>query len=405
MTTPEPDEARRRMLAAVLPLSCEGVELSHAVGRTLRAPVIASRMQPPFAASSMDGWAIQEADFLESSVLTIAGESAAGRSFERSLLPGQAVRISTGAPLPRGADRVVPQENVDRDGDTVRLSRTRPNDPRYVRPAGLDFSVGAQLLASGERLDPWAIALAAAAGCSVLEVSHQARVRVVTLGDELVVPGGKPSPNQIFDAAAQALCSLVHAWGGSAEHTGPVADAEAALAEAFLPSGEDLLVVMGGASVGDHDLVKPVLKKSGLHLYVEGINVRPGRPTWFGRLPDGRLVLGLPGNPASALVCATLFLEPVLNAMHGAAITTPNWSMARLSSELPSNGPREHYLRSRLRGGDDGILRVQPFEDQDSSRLVIFAAANGLVRRMPHAVAAAPEDLVQVLLLPRLGPG
>jgi molybdopterin molybdotransferase len=281
------------------------------------------------------------------------------------------------------------------------MTRARPDDPRFIRPAGLDFTARETLLKAGVRLDPWSIALAAAAGLPEVEVSRPARVRVVTLGDEIVGPGASPGPSQIFDAAADALCALIVAWGGEAERTGPVADDRVALADALAPMGEDLLVTVGGASVGDHDLVKPVLGQAGLVLSVEGINVRPGRPTWFGTMPDGRRVLGLPGNPASALVCATLFLKPLLNALHGVWDTGLVWRSARLAIPLPRNGPREHYLRAALRSDLDGTWLVEPFEDQDSSRLVIFAAANGLVQRLPGADAALLGEVVQVLALPR----
>jgi len=401
VTAPGPDEARRLMLTVVTPLVGERVVLSDAVGRALRIPVLATRSQPPFAASSMDGWAIRDADLDSGVRLAIVGESAAGAAFDGVLSAGQAVRIATGAPLPAGADRVVPQEAADRDGAWVSMIRARPDDARFIRPAGLDFVAGETLLEAGVRLDAWSTALAAAAGAAELVVSRAARVRVVTLGDEIVRPGASPGSSQIFDAAADALCALVVAWGGEAERTGPVADDRGGLAEALASTGEDLLVTVGGASVGDHDLVKPVLKQAGLVLSVEGINVRPGRPTWFGVMPDGRRVLGLPGNPASALVCATLFLEPLLNALHGVRDTGLAWRSARLAIPLPRNGPREHYLRAALRSGPDGVWLAEPFEDQDSSRLVIFAAANGLVRRLPGADAAPPGEVVQVLALPR----
>ena len=390
------------MLAAVEPLAGELVALSDAVGRTLRSAVVATRAQPPFAASSMDGWAIRDADLDPKARLTIVGESAAGAAFDGVLSAGQAVRISTGAPLPVGADRVVPQEEADREGAWVSMTRARAGDARFIRSAGLDYTAGATLLKAGVRLDPWSVALAAAAGLPELEVSRRARVRVVTLGDEIVRPGALPGPSQIFDAAADALCALIVAWGGEAERTGPVADDRAVLADALASTGEDLLVTVGGASVGDHDLVKPVLKQAGLVLWVEGINVRPGRPTWFGVMPDGRRVLGLPGNPASALVCATLFLEPLLNAFHGVHDNGLGWRSARLAIPLPPNGPREHYLRAALRSGPDGVWLAEPFEDQDSSRLMIFAAANGLLRRLPGADAAPPGEVVQVLALPRI---
>lgn len=401
MSLPSVDEVWARLLDGVEPLASETTPLGQAVGRVLRAPVVAGRDQPPFAASAMDGWAVRAADLTGDDVsLAIAGESAAGARHDGALKAGQAVRISTGAPLPPGADQIVIQERGRVDGARVTLSGYG-EDPAYVRPAGLDFKAGQTLIPAGRRLDGWSLALAAAAGLAEVEVSRAPRLHLVTTGDELVLPGGQPGPDQIFDAAGPGLMARLVSWRLEARRTGPVADDDGALAAAFAALGEDLLVVIGGASVGPHDRVKPVLRQAGLELVFEGVNVRPGRPTWAGRLADGRRVLGLPGNPASALVCADLFLKPLIRALEGQSDPLPRLRPARLHQSLPANGPREHWLRAGLEARDDGLW-VAPFEDQDSSRLTVFAEADALLRRPAGQGALSPGALVEVMALARL---
>ncbi len=390
-------QARTAMLAAVRPLGMERAPLGLVLNRILAEPVVAGRDQPPFAVSAMDGYALRSAD--GPGVLRLAGESAAGRGFEGICESGTAVRISTGAAVPDGADTVVIQENVSREGDTVKVPAIPAE--KNIRPRGGDFSAGQVLLQPGRRLDGVAVSLAAATGAADLAVMRQPRVAILSSGDELAAPGETPGPYQIYDSATYGIAGLVQSWGGTPQRLAVERDDAGAIASAAEQGlrGSDLLVVIGGASVGDHDHARPALMRLGLELAVEKIAVRPGKPTWFGATPHG-LVLGLPGNPASALVCAHLFLRPLMEAMLGrdpqACIKA--WR-ASLAHALPANGPREHYLRARLGANDEGVLTVNAFEDQDSSLISIFSAANALIRLAPDAPALAEGALVDVLRL------
>lgn len=387
------EDARARMLARAAALPSETVPLAKADGRTLAETVSAIRDQPPFDASAMDGWAVRRADVGEATTLRIVGESAAGRGHEPTLQPGEAVRIFTGAPVPAGADLVVIQEEATRQGDQVRLGPARSNN--NIRPRGGDFRAGTVLLEAGARLDPWRLSLAAAAGRADLTVARRPRVAVLATGEELAAPGAAAGPFQIYESGSVGLLAMLSRWGAAATRLAPTGDDEAAIAAAVRDIEADVIVTVGGASVGDYDLVKPALATLGLELDVETVNVRPGKPTWFGRLADGRLVLGLPGNPASAFVCAELFLRPLVLGLQGA--TTPyRMTTARLAAPLPANGPREHWMRARLGPGG-----VTPFPDQDSSLVTVFAAADALLRRLPGAEAAAVGEVVDVLRLER----
>jgi molybdopterin molybdotransferase len=391
------EAARARMLASVPAPRHEPVALTAAYGRVLAEDVVAGRDQPPFAASAMDGWAVRAADC--PGALRVIGESAAGRSFGGALAAGEAVRIFTGAPMPPGADAVVIQEDARADGGSVSVPEVRSG--KHVRPAGLDFKAGARLLTCGIRLDAWRLALAAAAGSARLAVSVRPRVAVLATGEELVRPGEAIEPDQIYDSGSAALGALIARWGGEPSLLASAGDNVQAIVGAVQGAACDLLVTIGGASVGDHDLVKPALAKLGLVLEVESVNLRPGKPTSFGRLADGRLVLGLPGNPASAMVCAQLFLRPLIVAMQGAD-PTPPMIAARAGAALPANGEREHWLRAGLAQGPDGATVATPFGDQDSSLITVFASAGALLRRGPGAPAVAAGEVVEVLPLERL---
>ncbi|HEY2480951.1 MAG TPA: gephyrin-like molybdotransferase Glp [Caulobacteraceae bacterium] len=391
------EAARARMLAKVAPLPVEEAPLDESLGRVLAADITASRDQPPFAASAMDGWAVRAAD--TPGRLTIVGESAAGRGFAGELGPGQAVRIFTGAPVPAGADAVVIQEDAGREGEAVVVPKV--SDPRHIRPAGLDFSAGERLLTAGARLDPWHLALAAAAGRPSLPVFARPRVAILATGEEIAAPGAAVGPDQIYDSGTTTLAALVRSWGGQALTLPRVGDDAAAIAAAVQGAACDLLVTLGGASVGDHDLVKPALERLGLVLAVESVAVRPGKPTWFGVLGDGRPVLGLPGNPASAMVCAELFLRPLLSALQGTDPALPIIA-ARSALTLGANGEREAWMRARLAFGASGEITATPLTDQDSSLITVFAAADALLRRPPRAPAIAAGDPVEILPLRRL---
>lgn len=401
MTLPSVEEARRRMVACVATLSAEAVACDAAPGRVLRQEVRATGDQPPFDASAMDGWAVRKADIVASSThLLIVGESAAGHGWDGELGPGQAIRISTGAPLPRGADWIVIQEEAERAGDRIRVGPIA-GSRSFVRPRGGDFREGTLLLASACRLDPWRIALAAAAGAAVLQVSRRPRVVIASTGNEVAGPGVAPGRWQIHDSAGPGLAAWFRARGCTVARLAPLPDDRAAVTAALREARCDLLVTIGGASVGDHDVVKPALAALGLDLIVDGIAVRPGKPTWFGALPDGRRVLGLPGNPVSAMVCAELFGAAVLAAMAGLAYRDPPLARARLASALPANGPREHYMRAVIRHCADGSLTAQVSADQDSSLVSVLADAGGLVRRLAGARSADTDELVDVLLVDR----
>ena len=392
------EDARARMLAGLAPLGVETATLAAARGRFLREDVIAARDQPPFAASAMDGWAVMAAD--GAGVRRIVGESAAGHGYARAVNPGEAVRIFTGAPVPVGADAVVIQEEATRDGDTVLIPAI--THPRHIRPAGQDFHAGARLLTAGVRLDPWRLALAAAAGAAELTVARKPRVAILSTGEEVIEPGDAPGPFQIFNSGTAAICALVGAWGGEAAPLRPVGDDLAATARAVAGVACDLIVTLGGASVGDHDLVKPAMTTLGLVLAVESVAVRPGKPTWFGALNDGRKVLGLPGNPASSLVCAELFLKPLLRTMLGVDPVLP-LEPAKSAGPLPANGPREHWMRARLSHDAAGALIAEAFNDQDSSLVTVFAEADALLRRCVGATPVAANGAVEVLRLERRG--
>ncbi|HEV7386627.1 MAG TPA: gephyrin-like molybdotransferase Glp [Phenylobacterium sp.] len=389
------DEARARMLGEIAPLPAETVPLSRSIGRILAEDVAAVRDQPPFRASAMDGWAVRSVD--APGALAIVGESAAGHGYEGELGPGQAVRIFTGAAVPAGADAVVIQEDAQREGERVRVPEAKAG--ANVRPAAGDFAAGEVLLRAGQRIDPWRLSLAASAGRAEVEVHARPRVAVLSTGEEIVEAPAMPGPFQIYDSGSPALATMIEAWGGTAVRAKPVRDELDAVIAALRDADADLVVTVGGASVGDHDLVRAAAQALGLSLRVESVNVRPGKPTFFGVLGDGRRLLGLPGNPASAFVCAELFLHPIVSAYQGAP-TGAATITARLAQDLPANGSREHWMRAKLTHADGGVT-VRPYRDQDSSLVSVFAVSNALLRRLPGAEAAVAGAVVEVLPLSR----
>lgn len=395
MSLPSVETARAIMLATIVPLAAKAVPLADADGCWLAEPVTAERDQPPFDASAMDGWAVRSADAPPGARLQIVGESAAGHDAGVILQSGEAARIFTGAALPPGADRVVIQEEAERDGDAVVLAAP-PDAPAWVRPQGCDFRAGDVLLDTGTRLNPWRLALAASAGCATVACRRRPVVALLSTGDELVSPGEPAGPHQIYDACAPALAAFVRRSGGTPVHLGPAKDNDASILAAIANGTFDLLVTVGGASVGDHDRVKPAVRSAGGVLSVEGVAVRPGKPVWFARLADGRPLLGLPGNPASALVCAELFLAPLIAALQGGA-AKPDWARAVLDAPLAANGPREHYLRAVVETDADGVRRARPLGDQDSSLVTVMAAANALLRRRPGADGLEVGAEVEIL--------
>ncbi len=389
------EDARARMLAEIVPLPAESLPLARAVGRVLAQDVSAVRDQPPFDASAMDGWAVRSGD--TPGRLRIIGESAAGHGFAGALGPGQAVRIFTGAAVPTGADAIVIQEDAQRDGDTVTTPKTLAG--QHLRPRGGDFKSGQALLRAGQRIDPWRLSLAASAGCAEAFVHRAPRVAILSTGEEIIEAPGVPGPFQIYDSGAPALLAMVRSWGAEANKLKPVRDELDAVIAAVRDADADLIVTVGGASVGDHDLVRAAAEALGLSIRVAGVAVRPGKPTFFGVLADGRRILGLPGNPASAFVCAELFLRPILKAYQGDPApfaTVP----ARVATPLAANGPREHWMRAKI-SYRDALISVDPYGDQDSSLVTVFAGADALLCRPPGAPAVDAGGFVEVLLLNR----
>lgn len=397
-------EARGLMLEQVRCLGAETVVLDKALGRVLAQDILAQRDQPPFFASAMDGYAVRRADLTQTETeLLVIGESAAGGGFAGPVGPGQCIRIFTGAPVPQDCDLVIVQENVRREGSLAFIAG-EPGRSSHIRPQGGDFLRGTLLLEAGQRLDPWRISLAASAGAGSLEVVRRPKIAVLSTGDELVEPGQTPSPNQIYNSGSLAICALLETWGASALRLHCTADRVEDITAAVADLEIDLIVTIGGASVGDHDLVKPALAKLGLSFNVQSIAVRPGKPTWFGVLADGRRVLGLPGNPASALVCAQLFLQPVIRTMLGQA-AGPLIEHALLDTALPalggSGGPREHWSRADLETRQ-GQVWVKPFSDQDSSLVTVFAKAKALMRQEANGLGLDKGAVVEILRLDRL---
>jgi molybdopterin molybdotransferase len=390
--------ARAEILSGIKPLAPEPVAIEAASGRTLAEAVIATRAQPPFRASAMDGYGVRAADSGRGP-FTVLGEAAAGRSYAGApMRAGGAVRIFTGAAVPAGVDLVVPQERARREGDSVSLEAAA--HPRSnIREAGVDFGAGEMLARSGTRLNARHIALIAASGTATVEVTRRPRIAVLATGDELVQPGTAAAPHQIFDSVSFGVGASIGEWGGEALPLAIRPDSTAAIADAAADAlrRADLLVVIGGASVGDYDVVKQSLATVGLGIAFERVAIRPGRPTWFGRAA-GKPVLGLPGNPAAALVCAHLFLRPLLAALLGREAEEGS-ATAILEGEVAASGANECYPRAVATRGDDTQLRVRPCDNQDTSLLSVFAAANALIRRPANAGAAGSGERVEVLWL------
>lgn len=394
------DEALARLLDGLSPGPAEEVDLRGAALRVLAEPLHARRDQPPFDASAMDGYAIRAADVASAPVrLRVIGESAAGHRFAGRLGPGEAVRISTGAPVPEEADTILLQEDATRiDGGTVEARETVAPD-RHIRRAGLDFRRGDILLEAGRVLDPAALTLAAAGNHARLAVIERPGLVILMTGDELVAPGREPGPDQIVASNGFGVAAIAEGAGGHVRDLVTVGDERAAIEAAVrraLDGGARILVTIGGASVGDHDLVREVLLGMGMELGFWKIAMRPGKPLMSGRLGDVH-VLGLPGNPVSALVCAHLFLVPMVARMAG----RPDPDRLRegvLATPMAANRERQDYVRARAVPGSAG-LTVTPFALQDSSMTSVLAGANCLIVRPPHAAKALPGDACCVLML------
>ncbi len=371
------EDALTRIFALVSPVGTETVGLADAHRRVLRKPVVATRNQPPFAASSMDGYAVCD-PVRPSQRMQVIGEAAAGHAFEGVITLGQALRIFTGAPMPIGANRVIIQEDVIRDGDVITV-RDSLDGARYIRDEGIDFKAGFTLDAP-RRLTPSDLALIAAMNIAELSVSKRPTVAIISSGDELVMPGETPRPDQIIASNVFALKALAEQEGASARILPIASDTEDSLhAVLALAEGADLVITIGGASVGDHDLVGPVLEKRGAKRSFYKVAMRPGKPLMAGTLA-GSLVLGLPGNPVSAIVCGHVFMRPALRALQGLAAAPMITNVAKVTVDLPANGPRAHYMRAMLGAGPT----ITPLPNQDSSLLRLLTTAQALMIRPPH---------------------
>jgi molybdopterin molybdotransferase len=393
------EEALARVLAGAAPLGTETAPLADALGRVLAGAPAARRDQPPFAASAMDGYAVRAGEAMSGTVLRVIGQSAAGHGFAGTLGPGEAVRIFTGAPVPEGADAILIQENTETGGGGVRvIEATTPN--RHVRDIGIDFRQGDAPLAPGRVLSPRDLGLLASMNCAELPVGRRPRVGVLATGDELVPPGAAPGPDQIIASSAVAIIAMVVAEGAVPVDLGIVADDRDALKAALAQAdraGIDVLVTLGGASVGDHDLVREALGTAGVALDFWQIAMRPGKPMMYGRR-DGLRVLGLPGNPVSTHVCAILFMRPLLRALLGRADVYNALEDAVCGGALRENDRRQDYLRAALTR-QDGRLVATPFPAQDSSLSRPLALADCLLVRPPFAPAAAAGDPCRILRL------
>lgn len=377
-------------LADTLPV--EHVPLRAAAGRVLAMDVTTQRTQPPFAASSMDGYALKGVEADLHAQFKVVGASAAGHRWTGALKPGQCVRIFTGAPVPDGADKVVIQEDVSRSGDMISIT-SEPGEKDNIRPAGVDFAAG-MVMTAPRVLTAGDIALLASMNIADIPVRRAPVVALISTGDELVVPGEAPGPDQIIASNTYGLAALLEQIGAIPRILPIARDTDLSLRTVFaLTSGADLIVTIGGASVGDHDLVASVAGDLGMDQAFYKVAMRPGKPLMAGRL-NGVAMVGLPGNPVSAMICGTVFLTPMIRAMQGLGHTPMARQQMPLGSDLPANGPREHYMRACIKTG-----RVHDAGAQDSSLLSVLARADALIVRAPNDDARSPGDLVDVIPL------
>lgn len=392
------EQALANIRVGVKPVATNEVFISDALGRVLAEDVIATVSHPPQAVSAMDGYAVRAADVAAvPAILTQIGEAAAGHVFDGSVGPGQCTRIFTGGALPKGADCVVIQEDTDASGAAITIKESsKPGD--WVRPEGLDFKAGTVLLQAGRVLSARDLGVAAAAGATWVRVRRKPRIAVLSTGDEIVMPGAPRRADQIVSSNSIALVAYATVLGAEGVSIGIAADKPESLRERLKDAaGYDMLVTSGGASVGDHDLVQSVFGDEGMELGFYKIAMRPGKPLIFGHIGE-MVMLGLPGNPVSTGVTAAIFLRAAVEAMLGLA-PTPLYQAARLGCDLGPNGKRLDFMRASLKGSEDDLPTVTPFDRQDSSMMSLFADADCLLMREIGAPAAKAGDIVKIVPL------
>lgn len=383
------DEALQHLASAARTKDVETLPLAEARGRILGETVAAMHSQPEQAVSAMDGYAVRFADLASHETLDVVGDSPAGHPFAGDCPQGGAVRVFTGSVVPPSADHVVIQEDVCREGDVIRITQPQ-GAPRNLRAAGIDFSEGQVMARAGETLDGFHITAIASAGHGSATVYMRPRVGIIANGDELRLPGEARGTGDVICSTPFGLIPLIESWGGAAHFVGIASDNPASIIEKIRQcDGDDVLLPIGGASVGDHDHMRDAFAAEGWETIFQKIAVKPGKPTWFSAKADRR-TLGLPGNPASALVCAILFLKPLIFAMTGRDVGQAlQWRGAPVDEGLAENGGRESFLRARRHVDEAGRIRLTPMPNQDSSLITPFLKADVLIRRPRHAPAIA----------------
>src|SRR5271157_2302125 len=396
------EQARECILANLHPTPAEIVALADAWGRVTAAPVIARLTQPPADVSAMDGYALRAADGTSGAILHVIGSAPAGHPFDGNVGPGQAVRLFTGSVVPQGADGILLQENATAIGTEVRVNEA-VTVGRHIRRAGQDFAAGDPVVPAGRRLTARDIGLSAAANHPWLTVHRRPRVAILATGDEIAMPGEPIPPGGIVSSNSHALAALVRSAGGQPIVLPIAADTrEAVAAVADAVHGMDLLVTTGGASVGDHDLVLAALQSRGMTLDFWQIAMRPGKPLLFGQL-GAMPVVGLPGNPVSAMVCAILFLLPALSRLSGLPAAPAPVTTAILGAPVRANDRRVDHLRAKVSANADGRIVATPFAVQDSAMLRRLALADALILRAPHTPALPAGAEVGIIRLDSLG--
>lgn len=387
-------DALTRLFALAQKLDTEVVPLSQAAGRVLSEDIAAKLTQPPFASSAMDGYAVINAEAQAGMHLSVVGESAAGKRFDGTLLSGQAVRIFTGAPVPDGADCIVIQEDVDRVGDQITIHNKR-DTKTYIRPAGGDFKIG-ELVKAPRRLSPSDIALLAAMNIAEVPVTRRPIVALIPTGNELVMPGETPGPDQIISSNNFGLKALLEQHGAVARLLPIAKDTVESLQQMLdLAADADLIITLGGASVGDHDLVQTVAVDRGLNVDFYKVAMQPGKPLMAGMLGNTPMV-GLPGNPVSTMVCGHIFVRPMLDVMQGFKANPLPRENGVLAEDIRQNGGREHYMRAEITRTNTGWT-VRPFGRQDSSLLSVLGQSNALMVRSPNDPARKAGETVEFI--------